>query len=180
MQDGRKPNRNRKNGTGISETEPVAVYHETGETGNWRNRNGGLQKVVPLHRPEVGQIKSCGRLSTTIRKRSARSTKWAWFQCLDFPMGLEKAGFLVLWFLQLPVLNQLQRKQNKQTRPSLEFRIRRLQENARIQKYWKIIKKKQETEERENTERGEERGGVEGPRGPKGPGAPLLSFPLSF
>ena len=63
LQDGRKPNRNRKNRTGISETEPVAVYHETGETGNRRNRNRGFEPIskkfqmgitgVPFGRTEV-------------------------------------------------------------------------------------------------------------------------------
>ena len=98
VQEGRKPNWKSETEPESPKTEPVAVYNETGETGHRRNRNRGLQTVVPLHRPEVGQIKSCRGLSTIIRKRSARSTKWAWFQCLGYPRGLEEAGFLVFCF----------------------------------------------------------------------------------
>ena len=43
---GRKPNWKSETEPESPTTEPVAVYKETGETGNRRNRNRGLQKVV--------------------------------------------------------------------------------------------------------------------------------------
>ena len=85
------------NRTGISENRTGYGLQRNWRNPNRRNRNRGLQKVVPLHRPEVGQIKSCRGLSTTIRKRSARSTKWTWF---GFPRGLAEARFLFFWFFQ--------------------------------------------------------------------------------
>ena len=145
------------NRTGISENRTGYGLQRNRRNRNRRNRNRGLQKVVPLHRPEVGQIKSCRGLSTTIRKLSARSTKWTWF---GFPRGLEEAGFQFFRFFLLPALNLFQQnKQNIQTRPSLEFRISRLQENARIQKNWKTIKKKEEKRKRKRER------GAQGPQG---------------
>ena len=47
QQEGRKPNRKSETEPESPKTEPVAVYKETGETGNRRNRNRGLQKVGP-------------------------------------------------------------------------------------------------------------------------------------
>ena len=160
------------NRTGISENRTGYGLQRNRRNRNRRNRNRGLQKVVPLHRPEVGQIKSCRGLSTTIRKLSARSTKWTWF---GFPRGLAEARFLFFWFFQCPALNQFQKKQEIQARPSLEFRISRLQENARIQKHWKTIKKKEEKRKRKR-----ERGGPRGPGAPRAPGPPSLFFSLSF
>ena len=130
--------------------------------------------MVPLHRPEVGQIKSCRGISTTIRKRSARYTKCSWFQCLGFPRGLEEAGFLVFWFLQLPVLNHLKQK-NKKSRQghhsNFEFLgCKRMQGSKRIVKQSKRKRKEKE-------EKGE---GGWAPWGPWAPWAPPLSFSLSL
>ena len=169
FQEGRKPNWKSETELESPKTEPVAVYKETGETRNRRNRNRGLQKVVPLHRPEVGQIKSCRGLSTTIRKRSARSTKWAWFQCLGFPRGLEEAGFLVFWFLWFPVLKQLQKKTKSRQGHHSRFKFlgcKKMQGSNRIGKQSKRKRKR-------------ERGGVGGPLGAPGL-APPLSCSLPF
>ena len=113
----------------------------------------------------MGQIKSCRGLSTTIRKRSARSTKWTWFQCLGFPRGLEEAGFMVFCFCSVSSFEPISKKANW-TRPSLEFRISRLLENARIQKNLKTIKKKEEKREV----------GALGRLGPLGPPSLFSSF----
>ena len=137
----RKPNRNLRNPNRLRFTKkpekPEIEETETAVCKKWYLCTD--LKWVKLNR--------AGVLVPTIRKRSARSTKWAWFQCLGFTRGLEEAGFLIFWFLWFRVLNQLERKQKIQTRPSLEFRISRLQENARIQKNSKIIKKKEEKRE---------------------------------
>ena len=176
QQDGRKPNRKSETESESPKTEPVSVYKETGETGNQRNRNRGLQTVVPLHRPEVCQIKSGRGLSTTIRKLSARSTKWTWF---GFPRGLEEAGFLVFWFRRFPVLNQIVSgfsvflfvtniNKNKNSRQghhsNFEFHgCKRMQGSKIIGKQSKRKRKRERW----------------GPGAPRGPGPPL-SFPLSL
>ena len=133
-QEGRKTNGKSETEPESPKTEPIAVYKETGETRNRRNRNRGLQKVVPLHRPEVGQIESCRGLSTIIRKRSARSTKWTWF---GLPRGLEEAAFL---FFQFNVLNKLKQKAKKNKT------ITRISNSsvARIQNNWNTIIKKED------------------------------------
>ena len=166
MQEGLKPNRKSETEPESPKTEPVAVYIETGETGNRRNRNRGLQKVVPLHRPEVDLVKSCRGLSTTIRKRSARSTKWAWFQCLGFPRGLEEAGFLVFWFFRFPVLNQLQKK------------LKTSRQGHHSNSNFSVARECKDPKGLENNQQKMEK--REGGLGPLGPLGPPLSFPLSF
>ena len=74
FQEGRKPNQKSETEPESPKTEPGTVYKETGETRTEETETAVCKKVVPLHRPEVGQIKSCRSLSATIWKLSARCT----------------------------------------------------------------------------------------------------------
>ena len=76
-----------------------------------------MQKVVPLHRPEVSQIKSCRGLSTTIRKRAPRDPQNGHgFSALVFQGVWRKLDFGFSGFSGFHSFEPISKKQRKQSR----------------------------------------------------------------